>query len=480
MTILNFFPGTPRAAQAEALTRLEAAWDSSDVFVISAPTGAGKTLIALTIARWTHKKNKQKTSILTPTKLLVDQYLDTAPKLHTIKNMNAYECESYRDQEQKVSCKRARELCEEKKFCSGCPYMKDVKKAHVMSYGVYNNWTYMAHRLFRDVVLLDEGHLAINMVQDLAAKKLWRWEYGYPSGVRSYRDLLAWVSNHKKRDTDAKLKKLYEELVSGKTHYLVERTTDLFRGEEEDVLKLLPVDVRDAPPQMWPHKKVKKLVFLSATIGIKDMEALGLDRRRVCYIEVDSPIPKDRRPIFFDSIGNMSVSYQDQNMDALVYYIQEMLKSRKEAGMIHAPYALAAKLAMRFSGNPRMLFHTQSNKKEVYTRFREEGPAKGLVLVGSGLYEGISLDDDAGRWQLITKIPFPNLGEPGYKWLADKDPEAYAWQAIRLVVQAAGRICRGPLDYGETFIVDESFSRLIKNYWHLFPNFFKEAMANEI
>jgi Rad3-related DNA helicase len=478
MSILNHFPGTPRQAQTDALLKLEQEWQNADVFIVSAPTGAGKSLIALTIARWAHKKHKQKTSVTTPTKLLVDQYVSLMPKLHTIRNMKDYECETYRDQEQTVSCKRARELCEEKRFCAGCPYMKDVKKAHVMPYGVYNSWTYMAHRLFRDVVIFDEGHLAIGMVQSLAAKKLWKWEYNYPTSVRNYQQLLTWVSGHKKRDTDAKLKKLYEELTSGKAHYLVERTTDLFRGEEEELLKLLPIDVRDAPPNLWPHKKVKKLVFLSATMGIKDVEALGLDRKRVCYIEVNSPIPKDRRPVFFTPIGNMSVAFQDQNMDALIYYIESVLNSRKEAGMIHAPYSLAAKIAKRLEGNPRILFHTQQNKKEVYDRFRENGPAEGLVLIGSGLYEGISLDDDAGRWQLITKIPFPNLGEPGYRWIADKDPEAYAWQAIRLVVQATGRICRGPEDYGETFIVDESFRRLITNYRHLFPNYFKEAMVS--
>ena len=478
MSILNHFPGTPRREQAEALLRLEQEWANADVFILSAPTGAGKSFIALTIARWTHKQNRFKTSITTPTKLLVDQYLSLMPKLHTIRNMKDYVCTTYYEQEQTVSCKRARELCEEKRFCADCPYMKAVKKAHVMPYGVYNSWTYMAHRLFRDVVIFDEGHLVLNMVQSLSAKKLWKWEYGYPNNVRNYQQLLTWVSGHKKRDTDAKLKKLYVELTSGKAHYLVERTTDLFRGEEEEVLNLIPIDVRDAPPSMWPHKKVKKLILLSATIGRKDVEALGLDRKRVCYIDVASPIPVERRPVHFTPIGNMSVAFQDQNMDALVYYIESVLDTRKEAGMIHAPYSLALKLKERFKGNPRMLFHTQSNKKEVYDRFRDEGPNAGLVLVGSGLYEGISLDEDAGRWQLITKIPFPNLGEPGYRWIADKDPESYAWQAIRLVVQATGRICRGPEDFGETFIVDESFRRLITNYRHLFPNYFKEALAS--
>jgi Rad3-related DNA helicase len=475
--ILDHFQGIPREAQAQALKQLEAGWKNADVFVILAPTGAGKSLISLNIAKWAHKELKMKTSIITPTKLLVDQYLDVAPRMHTIKNMQEYVCTKSEEQIQTLSCKRARELDDDKKFCPGCPYMTAVKKAHVMPYGVYNNWTYMAHRLFRDVLILDEGHLAVEMIRSLSAKKLWKFDYKYPNNIRSYSQLYNWVFNHPKRNTDSKLRLLFEELNSGKVHYLVEQGTDLYRGEECELLKLLPVDVSDQPPILWPHNKVKKLVFLSATMGHKDIQALGLDRRRVEYIEVGSPIPPANRPFTYVPLGNMSAKYQHQMLPKLINYIEEQLEKRQEAGLIHAPYSLARALQGAMSSNKRLLFHDHDNKKQVYEHFRKYGPSKGLVLVASGLYEGISLDQDAGRWQIITKVPYMNLGEPGYKWLAEKDPEAYAWLAIRLVVQAAGRISRGPTDFGETFITDTSFGRLYETHQELFPNYFKEAIS---
>lgn len=476
--ILEFFPGTPRTAQREALLQFEQIYNQSDVIVLSCPTGAGKSFISLCISKWHHKVNKQKTAILTPTKLLVDQYIELAPKLHTIRNMSDYVCQLYSSQaeEQQESCRRHRELDPQKKFCGGCKYTTAIRKAHVMPYGVYNNWIYMAHRLFKDQVIFDEGHLIIDMVREFAGKKYWQKDYQYPNSVRTYQSLLRWLET-KDLEENPRLELLHKELTSGKINFLVQRTTEEYRGEEQDLIKLLPVDVSKQPPMLWPPAKVKKLVFLSATIGRKDIEALGLSNRRVSYIEVDSPIPVDRRPIYFEPLGNMAAASQDRNLPALSEYIEAVLQTRPEAGLIHAPYSLALKLRNRFQNHPRILFHNQDNKKEMYAKFRKEGPAKGLVLVASGLYEGISLDEDAGRWQIITKVPYANLGEPGYQWMAENDPEQYAWQAIRLVVQAAGRICRGPNDFGETIITDTSFEKLLNGNRELFPKFFLEALV---
>jgi Rad3-related DNA helicase len=477
--ILQYFPGSPRQAQTEALQQLERVYKESDVIVLSCPTGAGKSFIGMAISRWHQAENKKKSCILTPTKVLVDQYLDLFPKLNNIKNMSDYVCHSYEDQSQKVSCRRSKQLSDTGSFCSGCKYTNAIRKAHAMPYGVYNNWIYMAHRLFRDLVILDEGHLIIDMIREFSGKKFWQKDYGFPGWVRSYSQLVKWIEGKRGWEKDPKLALLHSELTSGKIRYLVQRTTEEYRGEEQELIKLLPVDVSQQPPILWPPAKVKKLIFMSATIGPKDMEAMGLDKRRVSYIEVESPIPIERRPIYYVPKGNMSYSAQDKNLPELIAFIRQVMSTRKEAGLIHAPYSLAQKLVAQFGYNERVLFHTQENKKDVYERFRKEGPEKGLVLIASGLYEGISLDQDAGRWQIITKVPYLSLGEPGYQWLAEKEPKQYAWQAIRLVVQAAGRISRGPTDFGETFITDSSFGKLYDNNVELFPKYFKEALSNE-
>ncbi|MHA0110740.1 hypothetical protein ACXYUI_26825, partial [Klebsiella pneumoniae] len=53
-SILTYFPPgkSPREGQAAILLQIEREWDGYDVFVITAPTAAGKTEIAYTIAAW--------------------------------------------------------------------------------------------------------------------------------------------------------------------------------------------------------------------------------------------------------------------------------------------------------------------------------------------------------------------------------------------------------------------------------------------
>jgi Rad3-related DNA helicase len=65
------------------------------------------------------------------------------------------------------------------------------------------------------------------------------------------------------------------------------------------------------------------------------------------------------------------------------------------------------------------------------------------------------------------------------RYRAESDPEMYAWMAIRLVVQAAGRVCRAPDDEGITIILDSDLKRLYSKYEHLFPAFFRDALTME-
>ena len=94
------------------------------------------------------------------------------------------------------------------------------------------------------------------------------------------------------------------------------------------------------------------------------------------------------------------------------------------------------------------------------------------MLVASGMYEGLDLVDDTARWQVVSKIPWPSLADPAMKWRANEDPDFYNWETLRQVIQACGRVCRGPDDYGVTYILDSTWNRLEREAAHLFPDWF--------
>lgn len=475
-SIMTHFPGTPRSIQTDTLTRLEEGWDQADVFVVGLPVSSGKSRIAITIARWLAKQ-KTKCNIITPTRILQEQYLQDFPRLHTIRNMDNVQCQLSEGQTQTFSCKEQRACSKEKRFCPGCPYMQSVRKAHAVPYGVYTNHGYMAHKLFANTLIADEAHQLIPMIQSLAGRTLWHHLYHFPSSVRTYGQLLRWVERHPKLKSDGKLEALHRELTSGKARYLVQRTSDLYHGREEECLKLLPIDIRDQPPILWPQGKVKKLVLLSATISRVDVEELGLDRRRVRFINAPSPIPAKQRPVLAHTRYGMSMREQEQNLPLLVADIRRILAENPEKGFIHAPYALAERLRAELGDHPRLMFHNRDNKQAQYQAFRASSPDEGRTLVASGLYEGVDLLEDMGRWQVIAKIPWPSLGEPAIAYRAEQDSEWYAWETAKVVLQAAGRICRSPTDFGKTIILDKSFKRLFEQYNEFFPNWWQESLT---
>ena len=94
------------------------------------------------------------------------------------------------------------------------------------------------------------------------------------------------------------------------------------------------------------------------------------------------------------------------------------------------------------------------------------------------MYEGVDLPDDLGRWQVITKIPWPSLGDAAIAALAERDPEWYLWETAKTVIQAGGRVSRHENDYGVTYCLDSSFMRLYNEGQHLLPRWFLDCLVD--
>jgi ATP-dependent DNA helicase DinG len=97
------------------------------------------------------------------------------------------------------------------------------------------------------------------------------------------------------------------------------------------------------------------------------------------------------------------------------------------------------------------------------------------VLVSPSLREGIDLPDDFLRFQIITKMPYPDLGDPWTRARADRDPRWYALETAKALVQAYGRSCRHAADHGTTYVLDAHFPRFLQRYRVLLPSWFLDA-----
>lgn len=475
MSILNFTPPgwELRKEQRDLLLEIESVWDASDIISITAPTAAGKSLIMYIVAQWAASK-RMSSNILVPTNVLVKQMQDSFPDMTPMHKMAAYQCA-----DMDMSCADVKETCG--KLCRDCSYTqakKAVKKSQVR---VMNAYVYMAHRLYADVVMFDEGHTVLDMLSDKKDVKLWRSLYKFPDNLKLVSDLIEWMQTELDAQPNEKLSAALRAITKVRHGATLTYKRGINRGKDDLCLHIIPITARDVPPWMWPQERVRKLLFLSATINKQDLIELGLDHRRVAYLECGSPIDPANRPIVYEPSYNLGAQYVDMALPAVVRKINELLARHPEKGLIHLPYSLAARIR-ELVKDPRLIFHDKETKSWALNEFKSSPPEKGRVLVASGMYEGVDLPHELARWQMIGKVPYLSLGDQRVVAKSQENPHWYAWEAAKRLIQAVGRIVRAPDDYGITYIFDTNFSRLIDADVHrdvpLFPKFFKAALRD--
>ena len=420
-----------------------------------------------------------------PTNVLVDQ-VAASTGIFALKSRASYTCYTPHLGGKTTSCEEHHKACGE--HCASCPYVQNVRKVHAFPYSLSNYHTALAHRLEKAVVLIDEAHMVLPLIREAEAKHIWlpETEHGssiLPHYLTTYGQVADYLEAHpelsgKGWDT------VRQELEGGRGRFLLARGERKLRGKPTDCLSLLPIDTRfsEKAPAFLGGRKVQKLFLLSGTISRTDVEQMALQGRRVLYLRTDSPIPVERRPVVRDYVAKMSYQNQQnmQVLDALADKVYNYWQSAGGRTLVHAPYGLALKLKYRLA--PRLgdllLCHADAREKEkVLAKFKDTEDNSPYLLIGSGMEEGIDLYGEDYKMQLVCKVPYASLADPAWKWVAEEQPDRYAWEAIKKVVQAAGRICRGPDDFGTTVILDEAFERLYQTYKDdLMPPYFVDAV----
>jgi Rad3-related DNA helicase len=506
MSILNHAPVgfQLRDYQQKVLLEVEAKWDKTDVMVIDSPVGSGKSLLSMTIANWC---NSSQTSavVTTPRVALQDQYLRDWPNLPTLKGMAHYHCK-----DMDTDCASAYEILEER--CNNCPYSKAKDRVIAAPTGLYNihsciflyNGRNPNTPKLKDVIIIDEAHTLFSTLSGMYEISLWKHLENYPDEMETIGDVHAFLqrrireleneveslkggsTNDKKEAIKIKQKvdkfyRIMDGISKSPSNFFIQKDQEMYYGRMRDLLKIRPQDLSGLPPLLWGSKQ--KIVLMTGTWNAQDIKMLGLGNKRVTTVFVDNPIPPEQRPIVIPQGLNMSREYQDKNLPAMAKLIDEIRKQHDSKGVVHITYPLAEKLSKYLNGS-NYLYHTADNSSEVLQQFLSSKDK--VVMVACGMTTGLDLVGEDYQWQVIAKIPYPSLGDPLVrKWLQDS-PDWYRWLSVSLVLQAVGRICRGPKDYGVTYILDNTAGTLdgkrlglLKRAGSMIPKYFKEAVKYE-
>jgi len=504
--------------------------DDYDVVTISAPTGAGKSLILYAVSRVLSHVSQGTTFSTTPLNTLIDQIEDDGliEQVVTMKGKNNYSCVHRMDKGASVDdaiCQRMSGFdCEHKDkphTSGGCPYYGRKNVAQRTDVAVTNLSYLMANAMIpsaadakfekRDLLAIDEvqnvENFALQFIGFTVAEHLVPVNFdilpempGYGSDMEEmvdwlYELLRHVIDNHERltakqkngslttgENNDKKKLKRFQHRLS---NFLQDHEEGRHWTKTHDDGKVIfePVFIgRFIDKFLW--SQCEKVVLSSATIPKGDfIENIGLGEQDVYNVSVESTFPKERRPVITtEMVGKMTRGERNETIPKMAERIGKIADAHAgERGFIHCN---SYKIAQRLYDNMSVQIQDRTRIQDQDDRegsFNQWLASDDQMFLSVAMDEGISLDDDKARWQVVAKASYPFMGDERVSYRVNElgHWDWYANQAIINLQQAVGRGMRSKDDYCVTYLLDESFKSLIDRNGRLFEGWFMESIDCE-
>lgn len=232
------------------------------------------------------------------------------------------------------------------------------------------------------------------------------------------------------------------------------------------------VDVSDAAKKsLLPF--AERILFMSATIIDHELfcKSIGLDLKDVAFISIPSPFKVENKPIYYVPVGSMSMSSIDATLPNLAKMINTILESHKDVkGIIHCVNFKIAQYLNENLKSSRVLVHDSDTRELILQKHISSDEA--TVLLSPSMMEGVDLADDASRFQILCKLPYPYLGDSVVKKRMQLNEKWYQFQTAKSIIQSVGRSIRNENDHAVTYILDSDWSRFYRFNKHLFNSDF--------
>ncbi|AKB40368.1 ATP-dependent helicase [Methanosarcina mazei] len=214
-------------------------------------------------------------------------------------------------------------------------------------------------------------------------------------------------------------------------------------------------------------------VIMSATILNPAVVAndLGINPAEIEYLEIPPVYPKEKNKVFNLGIANFKY-YNDETPEEEEEFYKEVVERidmilelfPEDKGIIHcATYRISDFIEKYSAYKDRLIFHNSANREEKLQEHLSR-IGEGTVLVSPSMTEGVDLKDDLSRFQVMIKVPYPDLADTRIsrrKELEEKmklRPLSYVYKTAIVIIQAIGRSVRTETDYAVTFTLDTRFT----------------------
>jgi len=522
----------PREQQLTALEFCKTNINNGKKYMLlNMPTGSGKSYFVVMFANWYKNfiNKNAKFDILTNSKLLQDQYIRDFPFITNLKGRKNYWCNHH-----KTDCGEGKELNKIlKRICFDCPY--DISKMKWMEsqLSITNFALFISLSLFVDsierknsnVLIVDEAHDFESVFCDYISTKLnFRVlkKYGFNQKMikiyeRRFRQIKTPVDfiEFIKDEFVVDIQRMYDELVeknrveSDKSvknilnKYIVycssqlENFDSLIKGYEENP-KNWALDITHSRNKVetysgielllqpiWGYPYLKKIIwekydhviFMSATILNKEMYSYmnGIEPELTTYYELNSSFDLKKRPLFYIKVGKMTYNLKQTTFKNQVEIIKKILRKYKnDKGIIHTVNYEICEWVKEQIPDKRLIFHNSDDREDKYDEFISSPEPR--IMVSPSMMSGIDLKNDLARFSIILKVPYPNISSNKIKSRQESNSDWYDWKTIADIVQCYGRTVRSEDDFSDTFILDESFSNILKYKSKYLPKYFTDSI----
>lgn len=479
------------------------------VIDLSAPTGSGKSLIAMALAERYAQMYPQ---ICTPQLYLQDQYDDTFALARCVRGAKHYTCDKH-GYTAEVCDIRSREA--PPMVCQGCDYRESKMPPTGGDVDVANTAIWGSRRISTSgysnpgLLLIDESHqfedsLASSLEISLPRIKAFD---NLPTGILTTGELAEYKGAVSK--TIERIKKRFDALPArektSKRKAQVARTVQMwgllkrlldqvtaapFKGytyghttwivEDTDTHRIFrprdPIGTR--PDVLWPNKPI--VVGLSATPDgsmASIARAIGAKYHKV---SMASTFKANRRPVLFHPIASMSRRGRAAGLPLIANEVNKLLlKYRNVRVIVHThSFDITRKLdalLQKKSEGARVLAHTGGGKETILEHFTNP-LATNTVLLSPSVAEGFDGKHSTARVNIVVKCPYPDISDKYVALRKSEDPSWYRQKAVSKLVQASGRVMRAQEDYGITYILDKDADLLYKKDATMFPDWFHDGV----
>lgn len=223
-------------------------------------------------------------------------------------------------------------------------------------------------------------------------------------------------------------------------------------------------------------ERANKRVISTATLRHRNnpdiwLKQVGLDPDETKVISVGMTFPPENRPVIKKHmIDSFSGGGCDDNWSEVMATLNKIAKKHAgKKGICHtASYDRAAKVEETANREEypylkeNVYVHTRDEDAEVAVEKWQDSDLD--MILSPSMMEGIDLKDDKGRYNILMKVPYPQIDSATEFLLENR---SFGWNeyfdraAVR-IAQSYGRTTRSPDDWSNFYILDKDYDKIKK------------------